>query len=140
VIKEFQGAYRWLSNFSPCKVILDGVEYQSVEHAYMSAKSNDLDWKSFCATTISPGEVKKASRSVQLIPDWDQVKVDIMRTCIDQKYNQSPYKEKLIATGNEYIQEGNMWNDTFWGVSLKTNKGKNMLGVLIMEKRIKLIT
>ena len=38
MIKEFKGDYRWLSNFTPCKIELDGFIYPSVEHAYMSAK------------------------------------------------------------------------------------------------------
>jgi ribA/ribD-fused uncharacterized protein len=135
MIKEFQGEYRWLSNFAPCKIILNGVEYKSVEHAYISEKSDDPEWKQFCVTTESPGELKKASRSIQLVVNWDTIKVDVMKTCIDQKFNQSPYKQKLIGTGNEHIQEGNMWGDTFWGVSLKTGKGQNVLGTLLMEKR-----
>ena len=44
-ILEFQGEYRWLSNFSPCEIILDGITYKSVEHAYMSAKSENEEWK-----------------------------------------------------------------------------------------------
>jgi len=39
-----------MSNFTPVKIILDNVEYYSVEHAYMSAKSQDKSWKEFCQT------------------------------------------------------------------------------------------
>lgn len=52
-----------------------------------------------------------------------------------QKFNKEPFKSKLIATGDLYIQEGNLWNDKFWGVCLKTNTGQNILGKLIMEIR-----
>lgn len=37
-IAQFQGEYRFLSNFAPCTVTYDGVEYPSVEHAYQAAK------------------------------------------------------------------------------------------------------
>lgn len=47
MIREFQGEYRWLSNFAPVLIKLDGI-YPSVEHAYMSAKSDDMKWKLFC--------------------------------------------------------------------------------------------
>ncbi len=134
-ILEFQGEYRWLSNFSPCKIILDGVAYKSVEHAYMSAKSENEEWKLFCQTEELPGVIKKRSKNIVLRPDWENVKVDIMYKCLVQKYNQEPYRTKLIDTGDAYIQEGNRWKDTFWGVDLNTNKGKNTLGLLIMNIR-----
>ena len=47
----------------------------------------------------------------------------------------NPYRTLLLETGNEYIQEGNWWNDTFWGFCLKTNTGENKLGKLIMKIR-----
>lgn len=136
MIKEFQGNYRWLSNFQPCAIELDGITYCSVEHAYMSAKSDEADWKLFCSSkTISAGEVKKASRKIKLVDNWDIIKIDIMRKCLQQKFNQEPYKTWLIFTGTEELQEGNRWNDKFWGICLKTGERQNMLGKLIMEIR-----
>ena len=61
-ILEFRGDYRWLSNMTPCIVTLDGVAYRSVEHAYMSAKSDDAEWKEFCVSTQSPTTVKQQSK------------------------------------------------------------------------------
>jgi len=135
MIKEFQGEFRWLSNFTQVAIELDGRMFHSVEHAYMSAKSDDEEWKDFCENTFSAGQVKKASRSITLVDNWEDIKVDIMRECINQKFNQPFFKAKLLATGDTIIQEGNMWNDKFWGVCLKTGKGQNILGKLIMEKR-----
>ena len=40
-ISQFNKQYRWLSNFSPCVVELDGAVYSSVEHAYQAAKTLD---------------------------------------------------------------------------------------------------
>lgn len=64
MISEFQGNFRWLSNFAPCKIILDGIEYPSVEHAYMSAKSSERSWKLFCSNTSSPVEVNVSKLSL----------------------------------------------------------------------------
>jgi len=58
-----------------------------------------------------------------------------MSECIEQKFNQEPFKALLLATKNEFIQEGNRWGDKFWGFCLKTNQGENNLGKLIMKKR-----
>lgn len=138
-ITEFQGEYRWLSNFSPCVIYLDGDEYKSVEHAYMSARSNNPEWKKFCQITKEPGVVKTNSKNIKDIDNWKDIKVSVMAKCLEQKFRQEPYRSKLIETGDRYIQEGNRWGDTFWGVDLKTGKGQNRLGHLIMNIRTDLL-
>jgi len=136
MIKEFQGEYRWLSNFAPVEIILGGFEYSSVEHAFMSVKSDDLEWKKFCSDPENtPGKIKKESRKVKLVENWEKIKLQVMKECLVQKFNQEPYKTKLLKTKDQIIQEGNNWNDTFWGVCLKTGRGENNLGKLIMEIR-----
>jgi ribA/ribD-fused uncharacterized protein len=139
VIRKFKNEYRWLSNFAPCYIILDNAEYQSVEHAYMSAKSDDKEWKHFCQTEPKASSVKKVSADMSLIDDWTSKRVEIMKQCLCQKYAQEPYKSLLIATKHKYLQEGNNWEDKFWGVCLETNEGENILGKLIMEIRERLI-
>ena len=138
MILEFQGEHRWLSNFVPVKIILGGIEYSSVEHAYMSAKSNDPPWKKICSDpNIKPGEIKKLGRNIKLRPNWDNIKFDIMKECLKQKFSQEPFRTKLLKTGNQNIQEGNRWGDEIWGVNLNRipNRGENHLGRLIMEIR-----
>lgn len=135
MIKEFQGEYRWLSNFEIVTVWFDEKFYPSVEHAYMSAKNSSVEWKYFCASTQSPAEVKKKSRTVKLVSNWEDIKVDVMRRCIDEKFKHPFYRMKLINTGDQELQEGNRWNDKFWGVCLKTGQGQNILGKLLMAKR-----
>ena len=63
-ISQFQGTYRWLSNFAECKIILNQYTYNSVEHAYQSAKSNLKSWKEFCSTTNSPAIVKNTIKNL----------------------------------------------------------------------------
>ena len=41
-IGEFQGRYRFLSNFWPATVEFEGMTYPTVEHAYQSAKTLDM--------------------------------------------------------------------------------------------------
>ena len=41
--------------------------------------------------------------------------------------------QKLIATGNAYLEEGNQWGDKFWGTVNGT--GENMLGKILMKER-----
>jgi len=136
MIAEFQDEFRWLSNFASVDIELDGIVYPSVEHAYMSAKSDDPAWKKLCANpNNSAGAVKRASRSIVLEDYWDSIKLRVMWECAKLKFSQEPFRTKLLLTGNQHIQEGNNWNDKFWGVCLKTGVGENHLGKMIMEVR-----
>lgn len=133
-IKRFRDEHRWLSNFAPVAITLQDRTYPSVEHAYMSAKNNSADWKRFCADSgNSPGQVKRRSRTITICANWHEIKLEIMQQCLLQKFSQEPYRTKLLMTGNAYIEEGNTWGDTFWGVC--NGKGENNLGKLIMQIR-----
>lgn len=139
MITQFRDEYSWLSNFAPVQVELGGIVYSSVEHAYISAKIDDIEWKHLCASNeFTAGQLKRVSKNLDVIKNWYLIKYDVMQNLLNQKYNQEPYKTKLLNTENTYIQEGNYWNDTYWGVCLKTNIGDNVLGNLIMDIRKKL--
>jgi len=128
----------WLSNMARVDIKLKGKIYPSVEHAYMSEKSKDKSWKELCSQkNIIGTQIKKFSSTIKLRDDWEKVKLLVMEYCLKQKFEQEPFKTMLIGTGNENIQEGNYWNDTFWGVNLKSNPniGENHLGRLIMKIR-----
>lgn len=130
-IRGFGGQYHWLSNFAECEVQYDGVFYPTVENAYVAAKTLDKDArKQF--EKCSPGRAKRLGRYLVLRPDWDFVKVDIMRSLLLQKFNKPSYKALLLETEGRYIEETNTWGDKFWGVD---GTGKNMLGILIMQIR-----
>lgn len=138
MIKEFQGEYRWLSNFWPVAIEYKGRVFKTVEHAYMSEK-NDADiWKDFCVNEHNPKIVNKMSRIVLLRPDWDIVKIEIMRELTQIKYQNSELRDRLLLTGDESLQEGNTWGDVFWGVDLETGKGENNFGKILMEVRTEL--
>ncbi len=135
MIQEFQNEYRWLSNFWLVSIAYKGRVYPSVEHAYMSQKNLSEVWQEFCVSEPDPRKVKKMSMEICLRPDWEEVKMDIMKELTFIKYQNQELREKLLATEDEYIQEGNDWGDTFWGVDINTGEGKNMLGKIIMEVR-----
>lgn len=61
-----------------------------------------------------------------------------MRECLEQKFAQEPFRTWLLETGDEPIQEGNYWGDSFWGVDKKKGQGENWLGKLLMEIRDRL--
>jgi ribA/ribD-fused uncharacterized protein len=135
MIREFQGEYRWLSNFTPCKVELDDVVYDSTEHAYQAAKTViPKEREGFIG--ITAGQAKRLGRKITMRENWELVKLDIMEDLTRQKYSVEPLRSKLLATGACEIQEGNTWGDTFWGIC--NGRGENHLGKLIMKVRAEL--
>lgn len=131
-ILGFSGKYSWLSNFALCSVRYENVLYPTVENAYVAAKTLNLDHRRLVQDCY-PGQAKKYGKNFDLREDWERIKVLVMKQLLLQKFSQSPYRELLISTDGQYIEETNWWHDTFWGVC--EGKGKNMLGTLIMDIR-----
>ena len=135
MIMQFKDEYRWLSNFAPVEIEHEGRTFPSLEHAYQAAKSTDPTWKDYCASGVSSGNVKRKSKNIIYRPDWEEVKVGVMRILVTKKFSVEPYKTQLIETGDLEIIEGNTWGDTFWGVDVRTGEGMNILGKMMMEVR-----
>jgi hypothetical protein len=55
--------------------------------------------------------------------------LDVLRI----KFQVPELREKLLKTGDKYLEETNYWNDRYWGKY--KDKGLNMLGHLIMAVR-----
>lgn len=136
MINQFAGQWRFLSNFYPCEIQIGSMRFSSVEAAYQSAKSTDrIEQASF--QHMTPAQAKAAGRAVSFLREnWDAVKVGHMRLLLAQKFSvRSELATRLLATFPQELIEGNFWADTFWGVDLRTNEGRNMLGHLLMERR-----
>lgn len=133
MIDSFRGKYRFLSNFYPSVVVLDGVEYVTIEHAFQAAKTDDQADRLIIGTAYGPAAAKRAGRMVQLRPDWEDVKVSVMLSLLRQKFDDDRLCRKLLATRDDHLVEGNTWGDTYWGVC--DGHGSNMLGKLLMQVR-----
>lgn len=137
-ITEFQGYYRFLSNFWPCDIDYDGIVYPSTEHAYQAAKTNDIETKKLIVNLKTPGEAKRCGRKIKIREDWDNIKLKVMYDINKLKYECPDLAAKLMLTEGKEIIEGNKWNDTFWGVC--NGVGDNHLGNILMKIREELIT
>ncbi len=133
VIDKFSAEYRFLSNFYPAKVKLDGLEYKTLENAYQAAKNFDMERRKMFLT-LTAGQAKNEGQNTLLRPDWHQVKVLVMTNLVRDKFNNNPeLRTKLLETGDAELIEGNTWGDTFWGVC--KGKGENHLGKILMKIR-----
>jgi ribA/ribD-fused uncharacterized protein len=135
-IKGFFGEYRWLSNFEVCDIYFDGELYDSTEAAYMAGKTTDSFLRSQFnkKSNITPKEARDFGRRITLRPDWDKVRYDTMSAVVfDKFYRNLELREKLLATGNKYLEETNHWGDQYWGVC--DGKGESNLGKILMSVR-----
>ncbi len=136
-IKGFFSEYRWLSNFHLCDVEYQGILYPSSENAYQASKVFPNNRFNFI--DVSPAKSKKLWKDFLLLDnspeDWDNRKYDVM-TCIvlDKFLRNLDLREKLIATGDKYLEETNNWNDQYYGVDIEKG-GLNNLGKMLMYVR-----
>jgi ribA/ribD-fused uncharacterized protein len=133
-IDRFSCDDRWLSNFWITTVYMDGQRYLSVEHAYQAAKTLDSVVRAQFTAPISPGDAKRLGRTIELRPDWEQVRNQVMLGLTWDKYTRNrALADKLLDTGLAYLAEGNTWGDEYWGVC--NGAGRNQLGITIMYVR-----
>lgn len=139
-ILAFEGEFAFLSNFHPSVVAYKGFVFPTVEHAYQAAKNPSTEnLRTFAVEIQTPGQAKKSGRLETVREDWEQVKVGVMHQLLQEKFKIPELREKLLATGNRWLEEGNWWGDRFWGVSpVGSGQGRNKLGELLMMVRASL--
>lgn len=137
VVRQFQGEHRFLSNFWPVSVELDGMMFPSVENAYQAAKTADTEKrKSF--QNIPAGQAKRLGKQLLAGTHWLINRKQIMEVLLRQKFQAgSPLARKLLNTAPAILVEGNTWKDSYWGVDWKKG-GQNLLGELLMQIRSEL--
>lgn len=129
----------YMSNFARYPVIVDGVKYKTSEHYYQSMKFVGTKWEKKVREAETPMECATLGRNkkLPLRRDWESVKDDIMRKVVEDKFRQHPELVKqLLATGEARLVERTT-DDLYWGCG-DSGKGKNMLGIILMEIRAKL--
>lgn len=136
IINQFRGEYSYLSNFYEAPLTVLGIPFQSSEAAYMACKTENIELRRKFST-LSPKEAKYEGRKLTLRPNWNGLmRLECMELCVRSKFAHNPdLIQKLINTGHSQLVEGNYWGDKYWGVCLKTNEGKNMLGEILMAVR-----
>lgn len=133
VVKEFVGDFKFLSNFFPSTIFVEGKKYATVEHAFQALKTLVEEERTIVRNAKSPGLAKKLGKSVSMRNDWNNIKFDVMRSLIRLKFENPFLREMLLATGDSILEEGNLWKDKTWGIYL--GEGENMLGKILMEER-----
>lgn len=137
VVRAFIGEFEFLSNFYISPIFVqENVVFASVEHGFQAMKTFDTEWIGKIMEATTPGKAKRLGQKAPLRPDWEDAKMDVMKNLVHLKFKQHlNLREKLLATGDAELVEGNYWHDCFWGVDDKTGKGENHLGKILMAER-----
>lgn len=154
----------YLSNFYPCKLVIDGRSYDSVEHYYQAMKF-PIDSDNYHNVVSAPdayiardrGRVRTGTKPCRDLDD-DQEMSRLIKRALFAKFTDANGRpnalgKNLIASGNQPIFEGNrrvtqqkVPGDERWGVifdptgftdnnELISFTGANMLGKMLMELR-----
>lgn len=130
-IDSFRGPYAFLSNFKEANIYIFDSMFRNAEAAYQSQKCPE---RAYRFVGLSAAEAKTLGKTVPIRKNWDEIKVNVMRTVLLAKFRQNRRLAKqLLDTKDSLLIEGNTWHDTYWGVC--NGIGKNMLGELLMEVR-----
>jgi len=120
-IVSFREEHGFLSNFHPCKVHLDGVEYPSVEHAYQAAKTLDHEARVAIRQAETAAQAKRLGRKVSsLRPDWRTYRDTVMLLLLREKFQLNGLKAMLAHTWPRRLIHGNTWHDNYWGACMCT--------------------
>lgn len=137
--------YGVFSNLFKRDFVFEGVVYPTAEHAYQAGKARREAVRDWILSAPSPALVAMAAHGLytwDINPEWSKIKFSRMKSVLKEKYLQNPdLAETLISTGNARLVEStktdNLVNRTWGEVN---GKGKNMLGILLMEVRSELKT
>ena len=133
MIDRFDGEYAFLSNYSASPFRIDHVLFPTMEHYFQANKADNQNDYLHIAYAPTPGEAKRLGRKIQLRPNWEKIKDEVMLTGLRKKFADPELRNLLLATGDEELIEGNYWGDTYWGVC--NGVGQNKLGKLLMQVR-----
>ena len=139
MIDVFEDKYAFLSNFYEFPIEFEGITYPTNEHFFQAMKTFSIDERKAIAGKETPGQAKRMGRHVQLRPDWEEIKADVMLIGLRLKFKDTALEPLLLATGTEWLKEGNWWHDNTWGDCCCEKcihiNGKNLLGRLLMQVR-----
>lgn len=133
--------YGYLSNYWPVDILIDGKTWRSTEHYYQAQKTLDPVFAEKIRQAPTSDDAKKLGNSPDCVyrPDWEDWKIEAMKTAITAKFTQhEDLKELLLATGDDLLIEDSQ-KDYYWGIGAD-GTGRSMLGKLLMELRATLRT
>jgi N-glycosidase YbiA len=126
--------YGFMSNYYKARFHIYGRWWNWVEAPYQSAKTSVIEEKNMIWLASKANDARLLGQKVTMVPDWDQIKRQVMQECCLAKFLQHPdLRQQLMATGEEELIEDSP-TDFFWGCG-EDGTGQNVLGQVLMEIR-----
>ena len=136
-----------LSNMASCPLEIDGIPFKNSEHLFQTLKFATPE---SIRAVYQSNNAKMTAKHYQKLgghrrEDWEQILVDVMKFCLQQKYEQClEFRTELERTnGYNIVELQDAKNDkestraNAWGVKSKGQNyvGPNLMGRLLMELR-----
>ena len=139
-ITSFKDEHRFLSYFYQSPVTLDGLTYPNAEAAFQAQKCEKEEDKVKYTLFKNPVVAKRMGKKEPNLPEnWRDISYGIMLDIIRAKFSLPEMKEKLLATGDAELGEGNNHHDNIWGdctcPRCAAKLGQNRLGKILMQVR-----
>ena len=139
-ITSFKDEHRFLSNFYQSPVTLDGLTYPNAEAAFQAQKCEKEEDKVKYTLVKNPVVAKRMGKKEPNLPgNWNEISYGIMLDVVRAKFSVPEMKEKLLATGDAELVEGNNHHDNLWGdctcPRCAARVGQNRLGKILMKVR-----
>lgn len=139
-IDSFREEFRFLSNFYQTPVTYKGLTYPNGEAAFQAQKCQSEEDKVKYTLVNNPVRAKQMGKKEPGVPtNWRELSMEIMLGVLRAKFSVPEMAEKLLATGDAELVEGNNHHDNLWGDCICpkcVNKvGQNRLGKLLMQVR-----
>ena len=124
------------SNFAAFGIEMDGKWWPTVEHYFQAQKFSNEAYREKIRKTLAPKAAANLGRSRKLPirPDWEEVKEEIMRAAVRQKFQTHEKLRQLLLSTEDAVLVENSPNDYFWGGG-QNGTGENRLGQILMQVR-----
>lgn len=144
----YQGPHSPLSNLHPCKVQIDGKNYNSSEQAFQCLKAEnagDLNSYNRLIKEDDQYEIKRIGSAIEESVNWKKERLSHMKRVVKAKYSQNNALKKYILELSGTPHEAT--RDQYWGVGArlgskplleKTWTGSDHMGGILREVQAEL--
>jgi hypothetical protein len=143
IIFDFHGENFFLSNMYPAQIFYKKWIYPATENAYFAWRTTSEQFR-LDLQMMTPMQAKEFSdtpeyRDSRREEATPEARVLAMAYFVNQKFfSHDELGDKLLATEDAVLIEGNSWGDTLFGFDMVRGFGHNALGRMTMRTRTRL--
>jgi predicted NAD-dependent protein-ADP-ribosyltransferase YbiA (DUF1768 family) len=126
----------YLSNDVPTPIVVNGIQYPSVTHAYWSLSTNDPAAAEAIRLAPRASEATRLGAEARRKDGWPDIRLAMMTNLVRAKFDQHPdLASKLLATGHARIRGAYTLSGSYWQGG---TQGRNWLGRILELMRSEL--